>query len=56
MRKFIYAVSTALAVGLVAPVTATASTPQQDVKAFQEYFYDKFPNVAKGDFKDGVYA
>ena len=56
MRKFMLAVSTALAVGLVTPMTATASTPQEDVKAFQQYFYDKFPNVAKGDFKDGVYS
>ena len=56
MRKFIIAVSTVVAVGLVAPVTATASTPQEDVTAFQSYFHDKFPNVAKGDFKDGVYA
>jgi sulfur-oxidizing protein SoxA len=56
MRKFIFAVSTALAVGLVAPVTATAATPQEDVKAFQSYFTSKFPNVAFSDFKDGVYA
>lgn len=56
MRKFLFAVSTALAVGLVAPVTATASSPQEDIKSFQNYFYDKFPTVAKGDFKDGVYA
>lgn len=55
MRKFIFAVSTALAMGLVAPV-ATASTPQEDVKAFQSYFTSKFPNVALGDFKDGVYS
>jgi sulfur-oxidizing protein SoxA len=56
MRKFIFAVSTALAVGLITPVTATASTPQEDVKAFQKYYYDKFPNVAKADFNNGVYA
>ena len=56
MRKLIFAVSTALAVGLVTPITATASTPQDDVKAFQQYFYDKFPSVNKADFKDGVYA
>jgi sulfur-oxidizing protein SoxA len=56
MRKLIFAVTTALAVGLVTPITATASTPQDDVKAFQQYFYDKFPNVNKADFKDGVYA
>lgn len=56
MRKFILAVSTALAVGLVTPISATASTPQEDVKSFQSYFYGKFPNVAKEDFKDGVYS
>ncbi len=56
MRKFMLAVSTALAVGLVTPITATASSPAEDVKAFQQYYYDKFPNVAKGDFNNGVYA
>lgn len=55
MRKFIFAVSTALAVGLISPV-ATASTPQQDVKEFQKYFTDKFPDVPKADFINGRYA
>ena len=56
MRKLIFAASTALAVGLVSPITASATTPQEDVKAFQQFFYDKFPDVKKGDFKDGVYS
>jgi len=55
MRKFIFAVTTALAVGLISPV-ATASTPQQDVKAFQKYFTDRFPDVPKADFINGRYA
>lgn len=56
MRKFIFAVSTALAISLVAPVTATATTPQEDFKAFRNYYYEKFPNVEKSDFINGVYA
>lgn len=56
MRKLLFAVSTALAVGLVAPVTATASSPQQDLEEFRAYFYNKFPNVPKNDFINGVYS
>jgi len=56
MHKLIFAVSTALAVGLASPITATASTSEEDVKSFQNYFYEKFPDIDKGDFKDGVYA
>lgn len=55
MRKLIIAVSAALAVGLAAPVTS-ASTPQEDIQAFQKYFMDKFPNVEKADFANGVYS
>ncbi len=56
MRKLIFAVSTVLAVGITAPVIAVATTVEEDVKAFQNYYYEKFPQVAKPDFKDGVYA
>lgn len=56
MRKFIFAVSTALAVTLLTPVTVTATSPQEDLKAFRNYFYEKFPNVEKSDFINGVYA
>ena len=56
MRKYIIAVTTALTVGLVAPVVATASTPQDDLKAFQDYYLKKFPDVKKSEFVDGVYS
>lgn len=56
MRKFIYAVSAVLAVGLVTPMTVTATTPQEDLKAFQNHYYSKFPEIAKQDFVDGVYS
>jgi len=56
MRKFVVAVSTALAVGLAAPLVATASTPQEDLNSFRNYYYEKFPDVPKDDFINGVYA
>ena len=55
MYKFIFAVSTALVVSLTA-LSASASTPQQDVKEFQKYFTDKFPEVPLADFINGRYA
>ena len=56
MRNYILAVSTALAVGLIAPQAATASTPAEDLKAFQDYYVKKFPDVNKSQFIDGVYS
>lgn len=55
MRKFIFAVTTAVAVGLVTS-TASALSPVEDIKAFQKHFTDKFPDVVKSDFINGVYA
>ncbi len=56
MRKFVFAVTTALTVSLLASISASASTPQEDVTAFQKFYYDKFPNIPKNDFINGVYA
>ncbi|MBL7003284.1 MAG: sulfur oxidation c-type cytochrome SoxA [Gammaproteobacteria bacterium] len=56
MRKFIFTVSSILTLGFLSPASVMATTPEQDVKAFQQYFIGKFPNVDKGAFKDGVYA
>ncbi len=56
MRKFIIAASAALTIGLAAPVSAVASTVAEDIQSFQNYYYEKFPNVPKGDFINGVYA
>jgi sulfur-oxidizing protein SoxA len=56
MRKFIFAVTAALSVGLIAPLSATATTPQEDLKAFRNHYYEKFPDVPKNDFINGVYS
>lgn len=55
MRKFILAVTTAVAVSLVAPAVL-ATTPAEDLKAFQSYFMDKFPGIDLQKFGDGVYG
>lgn len=55
MRNTIIALSTALAVGLAAPL-AVANSPKEDLQAFQDYYVNKFPEVPKGDFVDGVYS
>jgi sulfur-oxidizing protein SoxA len=56
MRKFIFAASAALTISLAAPVTAAASTVAEDIQSFQNYYHEKFPNVPKADFINGVYA
>ncbi len=56
MRKFIFATTAAIAVTLLAPVSAIASTPQQDVKTFQKYFLDHHPGVPLADYINGRYA
>ena len=52
MQKSILA---ALAVILV-PLGALASTPQEDIKAFQQYFLDHHPGVPFEDYINGRYA
>lgn len=47
---------TALAVLASAPLTAQASTPQQDLKEFREYYMKRFPGVTLKEFGNGVYA
>ncbi len=56
MRKLIFAATAAIAVTLLAPVSAIASTPQEDVKAFQKYFLDHHPGVPLSDYINGRYA
>ncbi len=56
MRKTILAVSAALTACLLIPMAASASNPQQELKEFRAYFYDRFPDVPKEDFINGVYA
>jgi len=48
------AVAAALLIGL-APFVVQA-TPEEDLKAFQEYFKKRFPDVPFDDFVNGVYA
>ncbi len=55
MRKLIFAVTTALVTGLSAPVIS-ASTPAEDLKAFQSYFSERFPGIELQRFADGVYG
>jgi len=55
MRKFILAVTTAVATGMFAPATL-AATPEEDLKAFQAYFMEKFPGTELNKFGDGVYG
>ena len=56
MRKLLLAVSTAVTLGLASPMVAMATTPDEDLRAFQDYFVKKFPDVKKSDFIDGVYS
>ncbi len=56
MRKTILAVAAALTTSLLLPMTTSATTPEEDFKAFRSYFHEKFPNVPKDDFVNGVYS
>ncbi len=54
MRNMIYAIVMALsASSVVAPVIAS---PEEDLKAFQQYYMQRFPDTPKNDFGNGVYA
>jgi len=55
MRKFIYALTAIITVGLVAPA-ATAATVEEDIKSFQGYYTSKFPGTPFNDFINGVYS
>ncbi len=41
---------------LVVTPFALQATPEQDLKEFRQLFYNKFPDVPKDDFVNGVYA
>jgi len=45
-----------LAALIALPIAGTAGTPQKDLKAFQEYFMDRFPDTPFMDFQNGVYS
>jgi len=54
MKKLVVGMSVALSLA-VPPLVAQAS-PADDLKAFQNYFKKRFPNVPFDDFVNGVYA
>jgi sulfur-oxidizing protein SoxA len=54
MKKFAVTAA-ALAVLIGAPLAAQA-TPEQDLKAFREFFMKRFPGVPLNEFGNGVYA
>ena len=57
--RFSVAVSVVCALMLLASVpvkAADATNPEADRKAFQAFFFAKFPKVAKDDFANGPYA
>ena len=42
--------------GIAGARAADAVDPKADMKAFQAYFYEKFPNVKHADFVNGPYS
>ncbi len=55
MRKTIYAIAVSLIASMISTL-AIASTPAEDLKAFQKYYTDRFPDTAKSEFIDGIYS
>lgn len=54
MRNFLYAIVLALTVGSAgAPAIAS---PAEDLKAFQQYYMERFPDTPKNDFINGIYS
>lgn len=54
MKKLLIIITT-LSVIIGIPVTGMAS-PSDDLKAFRNYFKQKFPNVPQDDYINGIYA
>ena len=54
--KTLAATAAALALLASAPMAVQASTPQEDLKAFREYYLKLFPGVPLEEYKNGVYA
>lgn len=46
----------ALSLGGGMPLAAQATSPEQDLKEFRAYFFDRFPDVDLQEFANGVYA
>ena len=55
MKRSLITIS-ALAVGCLLATPLIASTPEEDQAAWQAYFQERFPQVPKDDFANGVYS
>lgn len=55
MKKFVSLAAAALAL-MGAASTAVQAGPEEDRKAFEEYFFKRFPGVPLEEFANGVYA
>lgn len=54
--KKIAITAAALAILASTPFAAQASTPEQDLKEFRDFFMTRFPGVPLNEFQNGVYA
>ena len=55
MKKMVLTAA-ALVMMATAPLAAQATTPQEDLKNFREYFMKRFPGVPLAEFANGAYA
>ena len=55
IKKTLLALSAASILGVVAG-NAMATSPEQDLKNFRNYFFKKFPGVSLNEFGNGVYG
>ena len=44
------------AVAFIGSASLIQASPQEDLKAFQAYFLERFPNVPMEEFANGVYS
>ena len=51
-----WVITLGLSAGLVFCASAASAGPQEDLKAYQNYFAKKFPDVPFADYVNGVYA
>ncbi|MEJ2321405.1 MAG: sulfur oxidation c-type cytochrome SoxA, partial [Gammaproteobacteria bacterium] len=59
MKRMIITVATLAALALtpvMANKKATETTPEEDLKAYQDYFTKRFNDVPLNEFQNGVYA
>ncbi|MCP3690080.1 MAG: sulfur oxidation c-type cytochrome SoxA, partial [Gammaproteobacteria bacterium] len=55
MHKFFCVMMVALASSLTG-TAAIATSPSEDLAAFQKYYTDRFPDTPKADFINGIYS